>query len=80
MKTITVSYFAVLRECSGKSSETIQSGADSYRDVYEELRMLYKFPLDASRVRVAIGESYGDMDEEVVDGANITFIPPVAGG
>lgn len=62
------------------SGETRQTGAGTFRELYDELRQEYRFPLDSARVRVAIGERYGDMDEELPDGITLTFIPPVAGG
>jgi molybdopterin converting factor small subunit len=80
MKTVNLHYFAVLREHAGKSGESRETDAQTFRELYDELRDLYEFPLDASRVRVAIGETYGDMDQELVDGISVTFIPPVAGG
>jgi len=80
MKTVNIYYFAVLRECAGKSHETRQTAARTFLDLYEEIRTLYRFPLEATRVRVALGDSYGEMDQEIVDGAEVTFIPPVAGG
>ena len=80
MKSVKLYYYAVLREYAGISHETRQTGATTFRELYEELSAVYKFPLDASRVRVAVSESYAGMDQLVDDGAEITFIPPVAGG
>ena len=80
MKKVNLFYFAVLRECSGKAGEVRETQADTYSDLYAELRNEYNFPLDASRVRVAVGENYADMSREVEAGADIAFIPPVAGG
>ena len=80
MKTVQLHYFAVLRECAGKSGESRQTAAETYRELYNELRAEYNFPLEADRVRVALGESYGDMAQELADGIEVTFIPPVAGG
>lgn len=80
MKSVNISYFAVLRERSGKSRETRDTEAETLRDLYIELSGLYKFPLDETRVRVAIGESYVDMGQAIEEGMEITFIPPVAGG
>lgn len=80
MKTVNISYFAVLRERAGKAGEMRKTSAANFQELYEELRREYSFPLDASRVRVAIGESYGEMEAELVDGVAVTFIPPVAGG
>lgn len=80
MKTITLQYYAVLREKAGKSSETRETEAATLRALYDELREAYGFPLEADRVRAAVGEEYVQMDAPVADRMNITFIPPVAGG
>jgi molybdopterin converting factor subunit 1 len=80
MKTVTVRYFAALRECAGKSMETRETPAETYTDLYNELNSDYNFPLDASRVRVAVGEAYAEMDQEIQDSCELAFIPPVAGG
>lgn len=80
MKTITLQYYAVLREKAGKSSETRETEAVTLRELYDELRTAYDFPLEAERVRAAVGEEYVDLDAPVTEGMNITFIPPVAGG
>ena len=80
MKRVNLSYFAVLRELAGKSAETWETDAATFADLYNELKNQYNFPLDATRVRVAVGEEYGNMDQLLEDGAEIAFIPPVAGG
>ena len=80
MKKVTIRYFAALRECAGKSMEVRETEAASYTDLYDELNDQYNFPLDASRVRVAVGESYAAMDQEIQDNSELAFIPPVAGG
>lgn len=80
MKTVKLSYYAVLRECSGKSGEIRETQAETFADLYNELKNEYNFPLDSGRVRVAIGEHYCGMDEKLTDNAEVVFIPPVAGG
>jgi molybdopterin synthase sulfur carrier subunit len=80
MKSVKLSYYAVLREKAGRSGEDRQTNAETYRTLYEELREQYKFPLDASRVRVAVGDAYAEMEDALADGCDVTFIPPVAGG
>lgn len=80
MTSVTLQYYAVLREKAGKSSETRDTDATTPRELYEELREAYGFPLEADRVRAAVGEEYVDLDAPVTDGMDVTFIPPVAGG
>ena len=80
MKSVKLYYYAILREKAGMSHETRQTDAETFRELYGELCSLYNFPLDASRVRVAVADAYVDMDQAVEDGFEVTFIPPVAGG
>ena len=79
-KTVTIRYFAALRESTGNSTEVVETQAATYADLYNELHARYTFPLDAGRIRVAVGETYADMDGEITDGVELAFIPPVAGG
>jgi len=80
MKTCHLQYFAVLREAAGRSRETVTTEAGTLEELYGELRERYGFPLTSDRVRAALGTAYVEMDSEVRDGMEITFIPPVAGG
>ena len=79
-KKVSMTYFAVLRERAGKSHEEYETDAATLADLYNELKSSYKFPVDASRIKAAIGESYVDLDQPVAENSRITFIPPVAGG
>lgn len=80
MKQVSLSYYAVLREKAGRAGEDRQTDASTYRELYDQLREQYGFPLEAASVRVAIGDAYADMNDTVTEGVEITFIPPVAGG
>lgn len=80
MSRITVHYYAVLRERTGRATEIRTSEAPTLRALYEELRAEYGFPLTADRVLAAVGERYVPMDSPLDDGLDLTFIPPVAGG
>ncbi len=80
MKRVTLNYFALFKECAGRSSEVIESDAATLGALYAELRARYRFPLDAERVRVAVDESYVGFDTPLREGMQVTFIPPVAGG
>jgi molybdopterin synthase sulfur carrier subunit len=79
-RKVELSYFAVLRERAGKSHESRETMAKTLAELYEELRAEYQFPVDASRIRAAIGDNYVDLDQDLAEGLRITFIPPVAGG
>lgn len=79
MKTVTVEYFAVLREHAGKATEQISTVATCPQQLFEELASRYAFP-PLQTVKVAINEEFGDMQSALNDGDSVVFIPPVAGG
>lgn len=80
MKTLHISYFAILREQRGLSQESLPTTASNPRDLYEELGQRHRFSLPAQRVRVAVNGEFASWDVELRDGQQIAFIPPVAGG
>ena len=75
-----VTYFAILREQRGLSSEDLLTNASTPRALYEEQRSKYHFTLSAERVRVAIDDAFTDWDQPLRHGQKVAFIPPVAGG
>jgi molybdopterin converting factor subunit 1 len=79
--TISIRYFALLRDLAGKSDEslTIERGATASR-VYLMLAEKYGFPLGLSDIRVAVNDDFATTDHPLVDGDRLVFIPPVAGG
>jgi molybdopterin synthase sulfur carrier subunit len=77
--SVTVLYFASLRDAAGCSSETLARPA-SLRALYEELRGRHRFAMAADSMRVAVDGAFVGWDESVEDGAEIAFIPPVSGG
>lgn len=80
MKSVIVQYFAILRERSGRSEETIETKADTAADLYGELENRYSFGLPAGAIKVAINDDFADWDTLLNNGDRIVFIPPVAGG
>ena len=80
MKSINVQYFALLREQRGVESESIQVPCRTYADLYQHLKDTYNFTLPVEMVQVAVNDEFSHMNYEVLDGARIVFIPPVAGG
>ena len=77
--SVTVLYFASLRDAAGVDSETLPRPA-SLSALYEELRARHRLPLSRERMRVAVDGAFCAWDAPVGEGAEIAFIPPVSGG
>lgn len=80
MITITIQYFAILREQRGVTREQIATAATTPESLYQELRAKYDFTLPAERVRAAVNGDFVAATAELREGDEIVFIPPVAGG
>jgi len=77
--SVTVLYFASLRDAAGVGSEVLARPA-SLSALYEQLRARHGFSLAREKLRVAVDGAFADWDAVVADGAEIAFIPPVSGG
>ena len=77
--SITVLYFASLRDAAGRDSEVLPAPA-SLATLYEQLRARHGFALPRERLRVAVDGAFADWEARVDDGAEVAFIPPVSGG
>ncbi len=77
---LQLTYFAILREQRGLSSEEFTTSLTTARELYELLRQQYHFSLSADRVRVALDDEFVSWDSLLRDGQRVAFIPPVAGG
>ena len=78
--TLTVGYFAILREQRGAAAETLSTSAPSPAELYAELRRRYDFSLEARWIRAAVNDEFVAMDSPLKEGDRVVFIPPVAGG
>lgn len=75
--SITVRYFASLRERLGKSEEHIDlAGISRVQDVWERVAGGDAPP----RTLVAVNQEYADFKSTVRDGDEVAFFPPVTGG
>ncbi len=79
-KRIKVQYYAILREQAGRSDESVFTGANTPRDLYNELKSRYPFSLAPEMLRVAVNAEFSDWSQRLADGDSVVFIPPVAGG
>lgn len=80
MPTLSVQYFAILREQRGVSQEKLITDAATPAAVYDELRARHHFTLPGDRIRAAVNDAFVDSAVQLHDGDRIVFIPPVAGG
>jgi molybdopterin-guanine dinucleotide biosynthesis protein A len=80
VREIRVQYYALLREQAGRSSEVLQTGARTARELYTELAAKYPFTLPTDMLRVAVNAEFGDWAQPLRAGDAVVFIPPVAGG
>jgi molybdopterin-guanine dinucleotide biosynthesis protein A/molybdopterin converting factor small subunit len=77
---ITVQYYALLREQTGRREEAVVTAARTPRELYGELAARYPFSLAPEVLRVAINAEFGEWSTPLADGDAVVFIPPVAGG
>jgi molybdopterin synthase catalytic subunit len=79
---VRVRLFARLREQAGTDAETLELPAGStVADVYEALRRKHPaLETDRNAVRAALNQEFQDWSDEVADGDEVAFIPPVSGG
>ncbi len=80
MTTVTLMYYAQLREQAGTSTEQLSTDARSLSELYAELRARHGFSLAAESLKVAVNTRFSDWDHVLNEHDTIVFIPPVAGG
>jgi len=79
-RTISVRYFAALREQRGLAQERLATTAGDAAGLYAELRGRHGFTLPAERLRVAVNDEFASWTTELREGDALAFLPPVAGG
>lgn len=79
-KSVTVRYFAVLRDRRGLGEETLSTECDTIGDFIRELVVRYRLDLAPALIRAAQDGSFVDDSTPLRDGAQIVLVPPVAGG
>jgi molybdopterin converting factor subunit 1 len=80
MPQLRLRYFALFREQAGRREETLATTAATPALLYEELATRYGFRLGRAQLQVAVNGAFADWSTPLVDGDEIVFIPPVAGG
>jgi molybdopterin synthase sulfur carrier subunit len=77
--SITVLYFASLRDATGLASETLPR-PESLAALYESVRQRHGVSWPAEKLRVAVNGAFVAWDSPLPDGCEVAFIPPVSGG
>ena len=80
MPTVTIHWFARLRERRGLDHETITSAATDASGLYDQLAGTHLLGLERSSVAVAVNEALCPWDTPIADGDTVVFLPPVSGG
>lgn len=80
MATVTVLYFASLRDAAGMDSERVESSCADLSGLYAELRSRHGLGWPMDRLRVAMDGEFARWGDPLRDGGEIAFIPPVSGG
>ena len=74
--TLTILYFAALREEKGVSSETLSNVSPmSIAELF-----YFLFSRSPTGIRFALNQRYVAGDTEVTNGDEIAFLPPLGGG
>lgn len=79
-KTITVLYFAALRELAGRQEQLVETSALTSVELYNQLRHEHGFTWESDQLSVAINDAFSDWTEPLADGDRVAFLTPVAGG
>lgn len=80
MKRVRIRLFAAYREAAGFEARALETGAETTRQLFEELCAEHRKLRAESAALVAINDVMADWDSPVCDGDEVLFFPPVAGG
>lgn len=82
--SVTILYFAWLRERIGLPRETVETSATTVTELVEELRAREeRYALafsDLKAVRVALDQELSDFDAPLAGVREVAFFPPMTGG
>ena len=79
-KTLTLQYFAQLRDFTNCDTEEVTTKAATASGLYDELRARYAFTHKQKQLMLAINDEFSPWEQPLKPGDTVVFIPPVAGG
>ena len=75
---VTVKYFASLREVIGRASDQVPiTEVTTVEKIWQQATQNMERP---ERLLVAVNQEYSNFSQEVKDGDEVAFFPPVTGG
>ncbi len=84
MKSVSIKYFASVREALGTNGEQLQTAAPTAAALRDELIARGGAFADAlargQALRVALNHTMVEESEMLTDGCEVAFFPPVTGG
>ena len=80
MASISVRYFALLREQAGLETENLSVTCKTYGELYTFLKNKYAFTIPLEMIQVAVNDEFSQLQNTLTENAQVVFIPPVAGG
>lgn len=78
--TVTLLYFASLRERAGVASESVATAAADLAALYAEVQARHGIAWPREHLRVAVDGEFARWSDAPADGSEVAFIPPVSGG
>lgn len=80
MRTLTVLYFAQLRDQRGLDAEPVETASATPRELYRELAQRHGLAVPERQLAVAVNAELADWDAPLHAGDTVVFLPPVSGG
>lgn len=78
--TVTVRYYARLKEEAGGGQETVETTATTVDALWNELSARHGFTLEARLIKAAQDDEFCPWTAPLIPGSLVVFMPPVAGG
>jgi molybdopterin synthase sulfur carrier subunit len=78
--TVTIRYFARLREEAGTDREVVQTQAATISELWTEAAGRHSFTLAAEQIRASQDDEFCPWNAPLSRGTEVVFMPPVAGG
>lgn len=78
--TVTIRYFARLREEAGTDREVVQTQAATVAELWAEASVRHGFTLASEQIRAAQADEFCPWNAPLKPGGQVVFMPPVAGG
>ncbi|MGL1933452.1 MAG: MoaD/ThiS family protein [Fibrobacterales bacterium] len=80
MITVSINYFALLKNATNKTDETLSGGFVNTTELFEFIKEKYSFEFPLDMFRVALNDDFVEHGTTITTGDKIVFIPPVCGG